>query len=130
VKCADISDDVFMAAVAVTRPTAGCWRMRWDVKTTLEQALEMEVPEKLLLAKARKLGFKGRLECCTDCSCRGDYHLPRECKAYGCCYIDEGEKDWAATPGYDPSWEDDVQPGDGEVLGAAVMEAVRQVAGG
>jgi hypothetical protein len=116
-----------MAAVAVTRPTAGCWRMRWDVKATLEQALETEVPEKVLLAKARKLGFKGRLEGCTDCSCRGDYHLPRECKVYGCC--SGPERGWTVVPGYDPSWEGDVRPGDGQVLEAAVMEAVSRLSG-
>ena len=128
-KCADIPDDVFMAAVAVTPPrTLGCcWRNRRDVQATLEEVLETELPEKLFLAKARKLGENRKLEGCTRCTCRGDYHLPRECRIYRCCYT--SEMDWAKFRWYDPSWEADVRPGDGQVLEEAVMEAVRRLAG-
>ena len=78
-KAADISDEVFMDAVAATAPmhAGATWRARWDVRETLEQKLGIEVPEKLFLAKARKLGLKGKLMGCT-CGCRGDYRLPGE----------------------------------------------------
>jgi hypothetical protein len=129
VKCADISDDVFLAAVADTPPVwpGSCWRMRQDVRVTLEQALGHEVPEKLFLAKARKLGQKRKLEGCTDCSCRGDYHLPRECRLHGCCYNGD-DFDWRTHPAYDPSWEDDrlFESARPDLLDA-VMETARQL---
>jgi len=116
-----------MAAVAVTppRPRAGCWRNRRDVQATLEEVLETELPEKLFLAKAKKLGENRKLEGCTRCTCRGDYHLPRECRVYRCCY--GPEMDWTEFRWYDPSWEGDVRPEDGQVLEEAVMEAVRRL---
>ena len=99
-----------MAAVAETPPmhSGGWWRHRRDVQATLERALGTGVPEKVFLAKARKLGFKRKLEGCTRCTCRGDYHLPRECRLRRCCY--DSAFDWTTHPGYDPSWEDDVLP--------------------
>lgn len=107
-KCADIPDDLFIEVVKWTVPSrvnspwpgilgypatdfaswepgtplpdgTEPWRRRGDVKTNLEYVMQVEIPENLFLAKARKLGFKGKLEGCTDCSCRGDYHLPEEC---------------------------------------------------
>jgi len=129
VKCADIPDDLFMAAVAVTAPRPGwCWRDRDDVQATLEEVLETELPEKLFLAKARKLGEHQRLEGCTRCTCRGDYHLPREFRIYRCCY--GPEMDWAKFRWYDPSWEGDVRPDDESVLADAIWEAVRKLSGG
>ncbi len=127
-KCADIAGEAFLAAVAGTPPMnpGGCWRHRGDVQATLERMLGHEVPEKLFLAKARKLGSKRKLEGCTRCTCRGDYHLPRECRLHHCCY-DRGF-DWRGHPEYDPSWEDDTLP-DGPVppLLERVMEAARQL---
>jgi hypothetical protein len=79
-KAADIDDDAFIAAVAATPPMhpGMTWRSRWAVHETLNQRLGTEIPEKLFLAKARKLGLKGKLLGCTSCECRGDYHLPGE----------------------------------------------------
>ncbi len=76
-KAADIPDDVFLAAVAATEPVseASAWRMRWAVRETLQQQLGTGVPEKLFLAKARKLILRKKLHGC-PCGCRGDYHLP------------------------------------------------------
>jgi len=106
-KAADIPDDVFLAAVAATLPmSAGsCWRFRHDVQAALERMLGTELPEKLFLAKARKLGARRLLEGCTRCSCRGDYHLPRECFEHRCCY--SADFDWSAHPAWHPSWDCD-----------------------
>ena len=77
-KCSDIADDVFLAAVTATAPVGGgTWRMRWAVQETLEARLAMEIPEALFLAKARKLMLKKKLHGC-PCGCRGDYHLAGE----------------------------------------------------
>lgn len=108
-KCSDIPDDLFLEVVKYTEPnflkplpsgigwdayrgrgkgwTPGNlapdgtdpWRSRWDVQRNLAFVMGCEIPEKLFLAKARKLGKQGRLLGCTNCSCRGDYHLPSEC---------------------------------------------------
>ena len=99
-KCSDIPDDLFLEVVRYTLPRHELpadwepgkplpdgrepWRMRWDVKANLEFVLGHPVPENLFLAKARKLGQKGKLFGCTDCSCRGDYHLPSEHVPLGC----------------------------------------------
>lgn len=75
-KCADIADEVFLAAVDATEPiSAGTWRMRWAVQETLEAQLGIGIPENLFLAKARKLMLRKKLHGC-PCGCRGDYHLP------------------------------------------------------
>jgi hypothetical protein len=110
VKCADIPEDVFLAVVEAVPPMSpgGCWRHRRDVQAELERRLGVPLPEKLFLAKARRLGQRRRLEGCTSCTCRGDYHLPRECRRYGCCY--DSRFDWRAHPEYDPSWEVDEPP--------------------
>lgn len=83
-----ISDETFLEAVRVTppRPHAGAWRSRGDVQKTLEAMLGFEIPEEVFLAKARELGqYPRKLEGCTDCTCRGDYHLPEECAERNCC---------------------------------------------
>lgn len=81
-KCADIPDAVFLAAVLSTPGVGGstepdAWRMRWDVRAVLEHAVG-SIPEKLFLAKAHKLIRRGLMHGC-DCGCRGDYHLPDGC---------------------------------------------------
>lgn len=103
-KCADIDDEAFISAVAATPPrcASGHWRNRHDVHATLEAAFGLRIPEKLFLAKARRLGAKQKLEGCTRCTCRGDYHLPRECRDDGCCYT--SGFDWTTHPAYDPAW--------------------------
>lgn len=125
VKCKDIPDDLFMAAVVATAPMTpgGFWRHRRDVQAELERMLGTPIPERLFLAKARKLGAKGRLEGCTRCTCRGDYHTPRECHAHGCCY--PPGHDWRAfCPEYDPAWESDERPPfDPGALDRAVADA-------
>lgn len=86
-KAADIPDDVFIEAVRVTAPMnpGGWWRFRKDVQKTLEGMLGFEIPEKVFLAKAKRLGERCKLEGCTNCTCRGDYHLPEECDEHNCC---------------------------------------------
>lgn len=99
----DIPDDVFLGAVLDTPYSGpGPWRFRDDVKKTLERMLGHRVPEKLFLAKARKLGQQQKLEGCTDCTCRGDYHLPFECYLARCCYLPDF--DWTQHPDYLPEW--------------------------
>jgi hypothetical protein len=74
-ECKDIADDVFLAAVEQTEPLARSWRMSWAVRKTLEGLIGEPVPDKLLIAKARKLIDRGLLHGC-PCGCRGDFHLP------------------------------------------------------
>lgn len=127
-KCADIPAEVFMAAVTATLPMSpgGCWRHRRDVHANLELLLGTPVPVKVFLAKARKLGAQGILEGCTRCTCRGDYHTPRECHLYGCCY--SPEHDWRQDPRYDPAWEADERPAyDPGVFTRLLDEAIAMV---
>lgn len=88
-QCKDIPDDAFLDAVRRTPGVRGdmapeAWRMRWEVQAELEKGLG-PIPEKLFLAKARRLGRRGLLGGCTDCSCRGDYHIAAECPWDSCC---------------------------------------------
>jgi hypothetical protein len=81
-QCKDIPDDEFLQAVLRVPGTSVIgWRMRWDVHAELETVLG-PIPEKLLLAKARRLMDRGLLGGC-PCGCRGDYH-PR-CNDPYCC---------------------------------------------
>jgi len=98
----DIPDDLFLEVVKYTAPpkhydlkgwepgkplpaTGRCpWRFRGDVQRNLELVMGRKIPERTFLAKARKLGRKGLLVGCTECTCRGDYHLATECTDI-CC---------------------------------------------
>lgn len=73
-KCSDIPDDAFLAAVDATDPMgpAAGWRSRWAVRETLQARLGIEIPENLFMAKARKLIAKKKMDGC-PCGCRGDF---------------------------------------------------------
>ncbi|MEU6632883.1 hypothetical protein ABZ905_32055 [Streptomyces parvus] len=85
-QCKDIPDAALCEAVRLTPappPATGNpapWRMAWDVHATLEKTTG-PVPDRLFLAKVRRLFAKGLLGGC-DCGCRGDYHLTEECGRY------------------------------------------------
>lgn len=88
-QCKDIPDDAFLNAVRRTPGVDGttephAWRMRWEVQAELEKELG-PIPENLFLAKAKRLGRRGLLGGCTDCGCRGDYHIATECPWPSCC---------------------------------------------
>lgn len=91
-QCKDIPDEALCDAVLRSpqhwplSPGAVRWRMAWDVQAALETVIG-PVPDRLFLAKVRKLFAKGLLGGC-DCGCRGDYHLIEECRngAYDCGY--------------------------------------------
>lgn len=79
-KAADIDDELFLRAVRESVDyhhdvSPYGWRARWTVQETLEKLMGCRLPEKVFLAKARRLIRRGVLHGC-DCSCRGDYHLP------------------------------------------------------
>jgi hypothetical protein len=86
VKCADIPDDQFLDAVAAVIRKRGMWANRWDVAAVLDGHPEwigeraatdgesVRMPEKLVLAKARKLIRRGLLSGCF-CGCRSDFEL-------------------------------------------------------
>ncbi len=77
----DIPDEAFIAAVAAcsVRQAAawnnpGAWCHRWGVRDELTEALGVDVPEKVVLAKARTLIKQKRMAGCA-CGCRGDFDL-------------------------------------------------------
>jgi hypothetical protein len=80
-QCKDIPDAAVCDAIRDTpgtgEPAAAPWRMRWDVQAALE-ATTGPIPERLFLAKMRRMVAKGLVGGC-DCGCRGDYHLTEEC---------------------------------------------------
>lgn len=73
-KAADIADDDFLAAVAAQQlaiseewnPGQFAWANRFDVADLLG------APEKVVLAKARRLIRRGLMDGCV-CGCRGDF---------------------------------------------------------
>jgi hypothetical protein len=88
-QCKDIPDEVFLDAVRRTAGVGGsfapeAWRMRWHVEAELEKETG-PIPERLLLAKAKKLTLRGLLGGCY-CGCRGDYHIATECPYESCCH--------------------------------------------
>src|SRR5690242_601315 len=77
----DIPDSVFIEAVQVcsVRQAAAwdapnAWCHRWDVEEELTARLGVEVPWKVVLAKAAKLIKRGVMDGCS-CGCRGDFDL-------------------------------------------------------
>ena len=81
-KAADITADAFLAAVDDAARLRGfSMATRWDVAAVLaghpedvgENPVDYpEVPERVVLAKARKLIRQGRMGGCA-CGCRGDF---------------------------------------------------------
>lgn len=93
IQCKDIPDEEFLLALIFTISinenfNPQNWRMRWEVKENLE-AVRGPIPEKVFLAKAKKLIKAKKLGGC-DCGCRGDYHLP--CNRVGCCVESDSPK--------------------------------------
>lgn len=78
-QCKDIPDQEFLDAVqrapGVRHDGTG-WRMRWKVQEELEKVLG-PIPEKLFLAKAKKLIRAKKMHGC-ECGCRGDYTVEYE----------------------------------------------------
>lgn len=77
----DISDEAFLAAVATCSVRQAqewgykdAWCNRMDVEAELSRMLGVEVPWKIVLAKARKLIKRGLMDGC-PCGCRGDFDL-------------------------------------------------------
>jgi hypothetical protein len=81
----DIPDADFIAALeAVSKSLGSLYASRWDIgavlggfapRTSYEENLPAEVlgvPEKVVLAKARKLVRRGLISGCV-CGCRGDF---------------------------------------------------------
>jgi hypothetical protein len=89
--CKDIPDGVFLAAVdeairlrSEDDERQWLWATRWDVAAVLASRPEdvggspveyAEMPERLLLAKAKRLIERGLLDGCA-CGCRGDLSRP------------------------------------------------------
>lgn len=88
VKCAEISDETFLAAVDEAARLRGFYSAtRWDVACVLANRPDLvgvvegeerstqdfpQMPPKLVLAKARKLIRRGLVTGCA-CGCRGDF---------------------------------------------------------
>lgn len=77
----DIPDDLFIQAVAECSVAQAAewsfdtaWCNRFDVEKWLSEHLGFEVPWKVVVAKARAMIRKGRMDGCT-CGCRGDFDL-------------------------------------------------------
>lgn len=70
----DVADEDFLAAIE-RHSTDGKWgpSTRWVMRHELVEDFP-DVPEKVLLAKARTLIRQGRMYGCA-CGCRGDYRL-------------------------------------------------------
>lgn len=82
-QCKDIPDDTVIRAI---EQTPGYWR-NWDQVWPTFEALMPDVPRNLFVAKVRRLSDRGLLHACvhnggSNDQCRGDIHLPDECK--GC----------------------------------------------
>jgi hypothetical protein len=93
-QCKDIPNEAFLEAVRqVCEIRKMNWAMRWEVGAVLAGHPELVrpsagfpygiivqvdweelFPQKLVIAKARKLMRRGLLEGC-DCGCRGDFEL-------------------------------------------------------
>lgn len=91
----DIPDDVFIAAVKETMRLRGeaeayghpaSWATRWDLAQVLGGTPENigthaatddvpGVPPKIILAKAKRLIKRGKIDGC-PCGCRGDFRIP------------------------------------------------------
>lgn len=80
-QCKDIPDETVIRAIA---STPGYWRFWREVWPQFEQLLP-SVPFNVFVAKVRRLSDRGLVHACVHRGkgqCRGDLHLPDECR--GC----------------------------------------------
>jgi hypothetical protein len=80
-QCKDIPDDTVIRAIEAT---PGYWR-RWEQVWPHFEEIMPDVPYNVFVAKVRRLNQRGLLHACVHDGkdqCRGDIHLPGECK--GC----------------------------------------------
>jgi hypothetical protein len=80
-QCKDIPDDLVVRAIAIT---PGYWRM-WSQVWPRFDGLMPDVPYNVFVAKVRRLSQRGLVHACVHDGkrqCRGDLHLPEECR--GC----------------------------------------------
>lgn len=80
-RCRDIADEDVIAAVKATPGYCRMWSQVWPVF----DAAMPGVPYNVFVAKVRRLAHRGLLHACVHggkAQCRGDLHLPEECK--GC----------------------------------------------
>lgn len=93
VKASDISDEQFLEAMRETMQLRPGWVTRWDLANVLdghpervygqpgydgsELAAEATVPQKVVLAKARRLIDRGLITGCA-CGCRGGFEFPAD----------------------------------------------------
>jgi hypothetical protein len=86
VKASDITDEAFLDAmrkVLELRPNPASWVNRWDLASALDghpewvngQRGELSIPEKVVLAKAKRMIKRGLILGCA-CGCRGDFEFP------------------------------------------------------
>lgn len=87
-QCKDIPNDVVIQAIAATeeKSTYGSWRV-WPNVLARFDLLMPDVPRPLLFAKVDRMVGAGQVHACVHrpyngSQCRGDIHLPEECK--GC----------------------------------------------
>lgn len=81
VQCKDIPDEMVINSI---KATPGYWR-NWDAVWKSFEDFMPEVPINVFVAKMRKLDERGLVHACVHpgkVQCRGDIHLPDECK--GC----------------------------------------------
>lgn len=72
----DIANVDFLRAVQLIADAKGYWANRWEVGVALGDiyVLPEEIPEKVVMAKARRLINRGLMTGC-PCGCRGDFEL-------------------------------------------------------
>lgn len=71
-KASDINDQDILAAVDHAATVKGSWATTWDVEAILD-----DFPEKVVLAKLKKLVKRGLINGCgrPGCNCRGEHEL-------------------------------------------------------
>jgi len=85
-QCKDVPNEAVLQAIINTAASGHCWRS-WDEVLWHFDALMPGVPQALLLAKVDRMAKAGLVHACVhrpygDGQCRGDVHLPEECR--GC----------------------------------------------
>jgi len=71
-QCKDIPNEVFLLAVDLVRYRDARIVTRWDIQNELSWIYNQEIPDKLVLAKAKKLINQKKMDGCY-CGCRGDF---------------------------------------------------------
>ena len=70
----DLNETTVLDLIKRLQQQTGVWAMLCDVEQAIHRVISIDVPDKVILAKLRSLGRRGKITGCT-CGCYGGFEV-------------------------------------------------------